>query len=110
MSEKAKNRVYSKEHIDKFKYSRLGVKASEETKLKMSKSLKGKLNGNKNPKFDHTIFYWLNNKTGESFLGNSYEFYTKYSFNNSIIRKLANGVLHRSTYSYKGWVCTCPID
>jgi group I intron endonuclease len=83
------------------KHPLFGVPRSKETKLKLSKSLKGKFKGEKNPKFDTTIYSFINNKTNKIIHSTRYDFYTEFNLNPSNVNKM----LKSKIKSISGWKC-----
>ncbi len=88
----------------------LGIKPTDETRKKISDSLKGKSKapfsenhrmniskshlGNKNRSFDKNIYHFKNTMTNEKFIGTRYEFYTKFGLKNqqNSISELISGI------------------
>jgi group I intron endonuclease len=77
-----------------------GIPLCQDTKDKISKSLRGKKSGKLNPRFDNHIYTFKNIKTDEYFIGNRFEFYSKYNLDTSHICALIN----KKSKKCKDWV------
>ena len=71
---------------------------TKETKQRLSKVMKGKGVGSNNPRYDSTIYTFIN-KEGEIFKGTKYEICKKYSIDRSNLNNLFNG----RQKTCKGW-------
>jgi len=69
--------------------SRLGKKNSISTIQKQKESIAGK----KHPRYDHTIYQWIQEKTGVIYDMTRYEFYTTFEIKPPNISALLNGTL-----------------
>jgi group I intron endonuclease len=76
-----------------------GKQLSAETKRLMSKVRKGKRLGDKNPRYDSTI-YLFQHTSGKTFIGTRYELWTTHELNRGT---LSNVILGKCT-STKGWM------
>lgn len=101
-----KGKKHTEETKQKMSFDRSGEKhplygkvRSIETKLKLSNALKEKFKGDKNPKFDNTIYSFINIKTNEIINSTRYDFYTKFKLNPSNVNKL----LKSKIKSISGW-------
>lgn len=83
-----------------------GIPKSIEHKIKISKSNLGKHNHYKefNPRFDNTIYTFINTKTDETFVGVRYDFIKKYNLSNGNVSSLINGKITH----YKKWIVKNP--
>jgi len=59
--------------------------------------------GLKNPSADHTIYYFFNNKTMETYIGVRCEFAHKYNLHRNAVGNIVNG----KTKSCHGWTVVC---
>jgi group I intron endonuclease len=89
-------RIHSPESILKMglkgnKHPLYGKHHTPETCLKLSKILKGKFTGTKNPRFDNTVYHFQNIKTNEIISLTRYDFYKRYNLNASNVNKLIKG-------------------
>lgn len=76
-----------------------GTHVSYSTKSKIIATLKKKMSGKGNPRFDTTLFVFVNSKTGEKMTATRYEFYTKFGIDPSNLIKLFKGKIQ----TLKGW-------
>ncbi len=91
---------FTKESREKMSKSHLGVKLSDETKKRLSISLKGKFTREKCYAFIPIIRHFKNLTTNEEFVGTQYDFMIKYGIKRGSITALMKGRLK----SLKGWM------
>jgi hypothetical protein len=98
-----KTRKLAESHKDKISISMMNnTNASndphtEEHKKKISDALLG----DKSPRQDLTIYIFKNEDQNLEFVGNSFEFRTKFNLDNRRIHPLTKGVYKQ----HKGWTC-----
>jgi group I intron endonuclease len=76
---------------NKINHPRYGKTHKAESINQIKTTLKGKMSGKSNPKFDNRTFTFSNVLTNETFIGNRFDFYTKYKINREQLCGLING-------------------
>ena len=93
-------KTHSVETKRKISISHIGKNISEETKQKMSVSQSNRFQSPKDfPRYDHTVYCFVNTITGERFTGTRNEIVSEYNLNRNCIRKIVT----ESGKSHKGW-------
>lgn len=85
---------------DKSNHPFYGKRHSISTIEKIKHTLKGKMSGKLNPKFDNRIFKFYNKKTNILFEGTRFDFYTKYN----IDRNSLCALITKKAKSAYGWI------
>jgi group I intron endonuclease len=106
-----KGKRLTAEHRDKISKTRIlkQIKPSRKQRKMQSKMVSGKnnyfygksLTGDKNGRYDSTIYTFYNIKTNEKFTGTRYDFYTKYDGMEQNLTNLISG--KNGKKSIKGW-------
>jgi group I intron endonuclease len=87
------------------KSPRFGQHHSEQSKQKISKSLKGKLSGNKNPSYDETMYSFHHDVFGTKI---STKYYLRKSFN--LDKSSLSSVCNGKRKQHKGWKMICCVS
>lgn len=97
----SKKRRHSDETKEKIRAASKGHVVTPEHRARVSANNIGKHphSGEDNPRFDHTIYNFLNLQTGDTFEGTRHAFYTKHPVSMGMVSELVRGL--RS--SVKGW-------
>lgn len=102
MKEEQRRKRTGTKHSDltkeKCRQINLGKKKSETHKKNIKENCNNK--GNKNPKYDKTIYTFFNTKSDEVFVGTRYELIIKYNLLGSEICRLLKGLCK----SHRGWI------
>lgn len=77
-----------------------GTHMSSSTKTKIIATLKKKMSGKGNPRFDNTFYKFIHEKSNQSVEMTRYDFYTKYNLDPSNVNKLIRGRIKKLS----GWI------